>query len=493
MILDEYSADDLADLSLRLGESQKAATGALVAVTGACAGRSPKAKSIVRDSITETDVDWSNNQHITHREFLDVRNRMKDYLANLGEDKVYTQTLYANRDPDNTLRLKVNTTLVWHSLFARNMFVRPNLVEPNQVDEEKEWTIYAAPEFSREPTVLISFQEQEILISGTNYAGEIKKSVFTVLNFILPSAGILPMHCSVNTAEDGKSPAIFFGLSGTGKTTLSSEAGRVLVGDDEHSWSETGLYNFEGGCYAKVIRLDQEAEPQIWEACQKQGAILENVTLRDDNTPDFNDGSITENTRASYPIDHISNCSDTGSSGHPKNVVMLTCDAFGVLPPVSKLSADEAVDHFLLGYTAKVAGTEAGVKEPEATFSHCYGAPFMPRRAKEYASILRDKIEKHNVDCWLVNTGWTGGGYGVGHRMPIDITRKIITGIHNGTLKKCDYQDHPYTGLSIPQSFSGIHEKTLSPEKSWDDLNAYKKQSTDLLKEFEERSKLFND
>ena len=488
MIIDGISTEDLANLSLQLGESKKSARGALVATTGKCTGRSPNAKSIVKDSITENKVDWSMNNSISREDFIRTRNEMKSYLVGIGEEKIYTQKLYANRDPKNALKLKVNTTLVWHGMFARNMFVRPDLIESDLSGREDEWTIYAAPGFANEPMVLLSFEEREVLISGTYYAGEIKKSVFTVLNFILPERGILPMHCSVNAGESGESPAVFFGLSGTGKTTLSSEPGRILVGDDEHSWSETGLYNFEGGCYAKVVRLDPEAEPQIWKASQREGAILENVILDEKLVPDFNDCSLTENTRASYPIDHIENSSPTGSTGHPKNVIMLTCDAFGVLPPVSKLSPEEAVEHFLLGYTAKVAGTEAGVKEPEATFSYCYGAPFMPRKAREYADILKQKIEEHEVDCWLVNTGWTGGGYGVGERMPIEVTRKIVAGIHDGSLSSLKYERHQYTGLSIPVNFEGIDQKMVSPEKSWSDLSEYQEQSTALLKEFKKRS-----
>ena len=486
MLLDGISTEELVDLSLFLGESDEASQGALVTTTGVRTGRSPEAKSIVRDEFTEEAVDWTSNQSITSSEFDDVRNKMKSFLSeNTG---CYTQTLYANRDSQNSLKLNVNTTLVWHSIFARNMFVRPELMDSEQSGDAEEWTIYAVPDFASKPVVLISFSEREILISGTYYAGEIKKSVFTVLNFLLPAKGILPMHCSVNTGRDGSSPAIFFGLSGTGKTTLSSEEGRTLIGDDEHSWSDTGLYNFEGGCYAKVIRLSQEAEPQIWEACQQRGAILENVVIDEEGEPDFDNNFFTENTRASYPIHHIANASESGSAGHPTNVIMLTCDAFGVLPPVSKLSSEEAVEHFLLGYTAKVAGTEAGVKDPEATFSYCYGAPFMPRRAKEYADLLKKKIEEHKVDCWLVNTGWSGGRYGQGKRMPISVTRKIISGIHDGTLKKCEYREHAYTGLKIPVQFNGVDEDLLSPEKSWKSLVNYEKQAQSLMEEFEKKS-----
>jgi phosphoenolpyruvate carboxykinase (ATP) len=476
-------------MAIKCGEALESAEGALVVATGSCTGRSPNAKFIVNDFKSRDDINWDDNQAMRYSEFRVYRDRVLHYMNTLG-DNVYSQKLYANQDPFYTLRLEVRTTLLWHSLFARNMFVQPS---PSQLISFREcwadWQVFVVPEFSNEPKVLISFQDQEIIITGTYYAGEIKKSVFTVLNFLLPFRGDLPMHCSVNMGHNGEAPAIFFGLSGTGKTTLSSDENRVLVGDDEHSWSEGGLYNIEGGCYAKVIDLDRKAEPQIWHACQKRGAILENVILNDDGTPNFGDAVLTENTRASYPIGFIKNSAPKGAAPHPVNVIMLTCDAFGVLPPISKLSPDEAVEHFLLGYTAKVAGTEAGVKEPEATFSYCYGAPFMPRRPHVYADLLRNKLKKHNVDCWLVNTGWTGGPYGIGERMPIHITRRIIDGIHDGSLKRAQFMKHIYTGLTIPVKYKGIDKNMLCPENSWDDENQYSEFAMRLMDEFQKRIK----
>tara|TARA_Y100000310_G_scaffold342953_1_gene448422 strand:- start:417 stop:1889 length:1473 start_codon:yes stop_codon:yes gene_type:complete len=488
--LDGLTSSDIALLALKRGEAIEAAGGALVVGTGNCTGRSPNAKYIVKDAVTRDHVNWADNQSISSQEFQKHRECVLQYLESCGEDNVFSQRLYANQDPFHTLRLEVHTTLAWHSLFARNMFAVPSSGQLIALREHwPDWKIFVAPNFSIEPRVVICFESHEIIITGTHYAGEIKKSVFTVLNFILPSRGDLSMHCSVNTAMDGSSPAIFFGLSGTGKTTLSSDENRLLIGDDEHSWSETGLHNIEGGCYAKVINLDHEAEPQIWDACQAPGAILENVMLDDDGTPAFKDSTLTENTRASYPIHFIKNSDVDGSTSHPANVIMLTCDAFGILPPVSKLSSDEAVEHFLLGYTAKVAGTEEGVKEPEATFSYCYGAPFMPRRPHDYANLLRNKLENHNAECWLVNTGWTGGPYGTGKRMPIHITRKIIDGIHDGSLKKSRFMKHIYTGLAIPMEYKGISENMLCPEKSWSDEALYSEYAQRLMDDFQKRIK----
>ena len=333
------------------------------------------------------------------------------------------------------------------------------------------------PEMENDPKVVICFHEKKIVITGTHYAGEIKKSIFTVLNFILPEKGILPMHCSVNTDKDGKNPAIFFGLSGTGKTTLSASDDRILIGDDEHGWSSTGLFNFEGGCYAKVIDLSREHEPEIWNAVQQPGATLENVVISDEGEPLFDRSDHTENTRGSYPIEHIENASRIGTCGHPNNIIFLTCDAFGVLPPVSKLSIEEAVQHFLLGYTAKVAGTESGITEPVMTFSHCFGAPFMPRKANEYADILRKKILEHDVHCWLVNTGWSGGSYGTGARMPIAVSREVVRQILSGDLAKVDFSKHVHTGLTIPTATSSeLLNEYLVPEQRWEvvDINATK-------------------
>ena len=359
-------------------------SGALAVNTGVCTGRSPHAKFIVNDSLTSESLDWENNSQCTQLEFDRVKKLVLDKISE--SENVYMQQVFAGHDPACRIKIEVTTTLAWQSIFVKNMFIEPNaneLVSFGTAD----WKLFCCPPASTTPRVMISFEKKEIYICGTFYAGEIKKSIFTALNFTLPNSGILPMHCSVNEDINGGNAAVFFGLSGTGKTTLSADDSRSLIGDDEHGWSYDGLFNFEGGCYAKVIDLSQTAEPEIWEACQRRGSVLENVVIKN-GQPDFSDNSLTENTRASYDLSHIKNASKSGMSSHPKNVVFLTCDAFGVLPPVSKLSPKEATEHFMMGYTAKVAGTESGVTKPEATFSHCFGAPFMPLAAKVYASLL---------------------------------------------------------------------------------------------------------
>ncbi len=395
---------------------------------------------------------------------------------------IYSQDVFAVRDPKHSLAVTIHTKNAKHSLFARNMFVPHEKIDGRF---QADWEVLHFPPLSDEPQVLICFSKKVILISGTRYSGEIKKSVFTVLNFLFPDSGYLPMHCSVNTDKSRENPAIFFGLSGTGKTTLSSDENRVLIGDDEHGWTDSGLTNFEGGCYAKTIRLSKKDEPQIWSACQQPGAILENVVLNN-GIPDFDDGSITENARASYPTSFIDGADEAGwVDSHPKNIIMLTCDAFGVLPPVMKLSSDEAVAQFLLGYTAKVAGTESGITEPKATFSPCFGAPFMPLHPKVYGELLRNKIEEHNVNCWFVNTGWTGGPYGIGKRIPISVTRKIIDSIHSGHLAKAKTFKHEYTGFTVPiVENSLIPLEILKPEKGWYDLKDYEDKVSDLMADF---------
>ena len=437
-------------------------TGALVVNTGKCTGRSPDAKSIVADNITENAIDWDNNSKLAIDSWSELFLKARNFELN---NIVHKQTLFAGRDEVHQIQVVVKTSKMWQALFANNMFVRERVSDQPVADA---WELMCFPEMGDTPTVAISFLWKKIIITGTHYAGEIKKSIFTVLNFVLPAKDILPMHCSVNTDKNGQNSAIFFGLSGTGKTTLSATKDRTLIGDDEHGWSDTGLFNFEGGCYAKVIDLSKESEPAIWHAVQQQGATLENVVVSDTGIPLFNRSDHTENTRGSYPIEHIENASTIGTCGHPGNIVFLTCDAFGVLPPVSKLSIDEAVQHFLLGYTAKVAGTEAGVTEPVMTFSHCFGAPFMPRKAQEYADILRRKITEHGVDCWLVNTGWSGGPYGVGSRMPIAVSREVVSQILTGKLARSEFVEHTYTGLSIPTTTSSeLLNKYLVPEQSW--------------------------
>jgi len=462
-------------------------TGALVVRTGQHTGRSPNAKFIVEDEITKDLVDWNNNQKMSEEEFSLFRHY---FLTKTSDDPgfLYTQQVYAGQHDDHKIPLQVFTSKAWQSLYVKNMFVAPTPEELGNF--EPEFTLYCIPEATEEPRVVISFKEKLILIGGTWYAGEMKKSMFTVLNFLYPQKDILPMHCSVNVALGKREEisTIFFGLSGTGKTTLSSDEESLLVGDDEHGWSDDGLFNFEGGCYAKVINLSKKAEPVIYEASQQFGAILENVEVDEKGFVDFDSNKWTENTRASYPLEFISTWPEKVAE-HPMNIIMLTCDAYGILPPVAKLSPSQAVRQFLLGYTAKVAGTEKGITEPQPTFSHCFGSPFMPMRPKVYADLLRKKIKNHNVNCWLVNTGWTGGPYGVGERMPIDLTRSIVDLIRYGTLKECKFKKHTYTDLNIPVDCKQIPEDILKPELGWEDKQEYTKKAKELMAKFTERLK----
>jgi phosphoenolpyruvate carboxykinase (ATP) len=440
--------------------------GAFVVETAPHTGRSPNAKFIVIDELTKDLVDWNNNQGITEEAFEKAEEAFMDHASGRV---LFEQDLYAGYDDEHRLPIRVHTSKAWHSLFARNMF-------------------FHIP--SGENKTLISFKKKVILISGTDYAGEIKKSVFTVLNFLLPQKNVLPMHCSVSVREDGPASTIFFGLSGTGKTTLSSDKESFLVGDDEHGWSDKGLFNFEGGCYAKTVRLSPEQEPLIYNACHRFGTILENVII-ENGKPNFDDTNITENTRASYPLEFIDNTWHEPKCGHPTNIVMLTCDAYGVLPPVSRLDEEKAVEQFLLGYTAKVAGTEKGVTEPEPTFSFCFGSPFMPLRPTQYSNLLKEKMSKHNVSCWLVNTGWTGGPYGKGSRISIDLTRKIISAIQNGLFltEQCEYKKHLYTDLDIPILPGYLPENVLFPEKGWTSRAEYEESARILMSKFINRLK----
>jgi len=451
----------LIDISLKEENCVYTKDGAIATLTGANTGRAPNAKRIVKDSLTKDLVDWSSNNEISAKEF-EVKHKL--FTNYLDSNKHYIQNVYAVRDNRFKLSVKVITEYAVHSLFARNMFV----VDDSDLFKQ-EWEVLQFPSLSKDPQVLMSFSKKVVLISGTLYSGEIKKSIFTALNFKFPTEyNALPMHCSVNVDKNRKNPTIFFGLSGTGKTTLSSDVNRILIGDDEHGWTDDGLTNFESGCYAKTIKLSKKDEPQIWKACHTRGTILENVVVND-GIPDFDDSAYTENSRASYPIEFIDDADLLGCvREHPKNIVMLTCDAFGVLPPVMKLNSKEAVEQFLLGYTAKVAGTEQGTKEPIATFSPCFGAPFMPLSPKKYGELLKDKIEKHKVNCWFVNTGWTGGPYGIGYRIPISITRGIINQIHNGNLSKASTFVHEPTGFTVPiVEHDLIPVEILEPEKGW--------------------------
>ena len=476
---------NLIELSVASKESKLTKDGVLYTFTNKHTGRSAGAKFIVKDAITAHTVDWNSNNSITSLEFKEMKEK---FLFYRNSRKIYSQDVWAVKDPRISMPISIYTSRAKHSLFARNMFTP----EP---EESKRafvplWEVYQFPGISPEPMVWISFSEKKILIAGTSYSGEIKKSVFTVLNFIFPSHNDLPMHCSVNIDKDKKNPTIFFGLSGTGKTTLSSDTNRVLIGDDEHAWTQNGLTNFEGGCYAKTVNLTKEDEPQIYSACKTEGTILENVYIKN-GVPDFFNTSITENGRASYPLSSIKGFHKDGFiDAHPKNIIMLTCDAFGVLPPVMKLSPEEAIEQFVLGYTAKVAGTEKGIASPEATFSPCFGAPFMPLHPKQYGRILKEKIEKHSVSCWLVNTGWTAGPYGTGKRIPISVTRKIIDAIHDSSLEASSVFKHKYTGFTVPLvSKDIIPSNILHPESGWQDIKEYEKKVKELIKQFSEKLK----
>tara|TARA_R110000822_G_scaffold10433_2_gene39584 strand:- start:137 stop:1597 length:1461 start_codon:yes stop_codon:yes gene_type:complete len=471
-----HTRDQLINIAVESEDCLLTVDKVLCSWTGDHTGRSPNAKRIVMDSLSDNYVDWGNNKAISQADYIKLRNMFEAYHNQLAT--VFLQEVTAVRDSSYELAINVYTEFAKHSLFARNMFI-----PQDNSDFQADYTIYHFPSLLDEPTVIISLEEHIILISGTLYSGEIKKSIFTVLNYWFPrSFGFLPMHCSVNMDKQRSNPTIFFGLSGTGKTTLSSDEDRILIGDDEHGWTAKGLVNFEGGCYAKTIRLSKEDEPQIWEASNRYGAILENVVIKD-GVPDFDDSKHSQNSRSSYPTTFIENSDDLGYvNEHPQNIVMLTCDSFGVLPPVVKLSPDEAVKQFLLGYTAKVAGTESGVSEPQATFSPCFGLPFMPLYAEKYGEILKKKIKEHDVDCWFVNTGWTGGGYGVGKRMPIKVTREIIKMINNGDLSQLPTEKHIYTGFEIPIIDNElIPEKILKPELGWESIEDYKKESKKLL------------
>jgi len=488
-------APALYEQSLTRGETKLVQGGALLAETGVHTGRSPKYKFVVRDETTESTVWWDNNGSITPGHFDTL---LQDFLAHAEGKELFAQDLYGGADPAHRVKARVFTEYAWHSLFIRNLLIRPEKGE--LADYVPGLTIIDLPSFKADPArhgcrtetvIACDFKRKIVLIGGTSYAGEMKKSVFTYLNYVLPAQNIMPMHCSANVG--GKSDvAVFFGLSGTGKTTLSADPNRVLLGDDEHGWGPNGVFNFEGGCYAKTIRLSREAEPEIFATTERFGTVLENVAIDPiTRIPDFDDASKTENTRCAYPLDFIPNASATGRAGIPKNIVMLTCDAFGVLPPIAKLTPAEAMYHFLSGYTAKVAGTEKGVKDPEATFSTCFGAPFMPRHPSVYGNLLRDLIAKHHVDCWLVNTGWTGGKYGVGRRMPIRVTRRLLTAALDGSLSRADFRRDPYFGFAVPTSVPGVEPHILYPVKTWQNKAEFAETAKRLIDMFNENFKRF--
>ena len=495
-------AAQLVTQALRRGEGTLSREGALVVKTGVHTGRSVQDKFSVGDPEVEGDVWWRmGNQKLAPASFDILRGRI---LAYLQGRELFTQDLYAGADPAYRIRVRLVSTEAWHTLFARNMFIRPEAAE--LAGFTPDWTILHAPNLQTDPAIdgvrsttaiAVSFTKKIICIAGSEYGGEIKKSIFGVMNWALPEQGVLPMHCSANVARntDGTpgDVALFFGLSGTGKTTLSSDPKRPLIGDDEHGWGPDGIFNFEGGCYAKVINLSAEAEPEIYAATHRFGTVLENVVVDDSGALDLADGSLTENTRSCYPIEFIPNCDRTGRAGHPTNVVMLTADAFGVLPPISKLSEAQAMYHFLSGYTAKVAGTEKGMgREPQATFSTCFGAPFIPRRPEVYGKMLAELVRKHGSDCWLVNTGWTGGAYGTGNRMSIAHTRALLGAVLDGTLKGARYERDPFFGLMFPQDVPGIPNEVLNPRLAWADKAAYDKAAADLVARFEKNFASFD-
>ncbi len=493
------STPSLYEEAIKNREGSVVHNGPIAVRTGSYTGRSPKDKFIVRDAETEDKVWWGPiNKPFDEKAFDNLHRRMMAYFQ---QKDVYVQDCYAGADPNYRLPIRVVTEFAWHSLFARTMFVMPQ--ERELESHIPAFTVIDAPFFHATPEVdntlsqtfiLVSFSRRLVLIGGTEYAGEIKKSVFSILNYLLPQQGVLSMHCSANYGKDKNDAALFFGLSGTGKTTLSADPGRTLIGDDEHGWSDEGLFNFEGGCYAKVIHLSKTGEPEIWEKTRRFGTVLENVVI-DPRTRrlDLDDDTYTENTRAAYAIRTISNADYSGMCGHPKNVIFLTADAYGILPPVAKLTPEQAMYHFISGYTAKVAGTERGVTEPSATFSACFGAPFLPLHPTVYAALLRDKLKEHNAQVWLINTGWTGGPYGIGKRMSLEHTRAIVTAVLNGDLNDVDTVADPYFGIEVPVHVPNVPDQVLNPRATWSDTEAYDRQAAVLVAQFRKNFEKYAD
>ncbi len=491
------STPELYEEAIKRGEAKISIDGPIVAYTGSHTGRSPNDKFIVKEKSSEAKIDWGKvNRPIDEAKFDALFKRMCEHLK--GKD-VFVQELFGGADPNYKIPVRVITELAWHNLFIKNLLVRPNNDFPET--SEKMFTIIDVPSFSANPAtdgtnsgvfIILNLAKKLVLIGGTSYAGEIKKSVFTILNYLLPNQNTFPMHCSANVGKDGAT-ALFFGLSGTGKTTLSADPKRSLIGDDEHGWSDNGVFNFEGGCYAKVIRLSPTAEPEIYQTTKTFGTVLENVVM--DSTSrklNLDDASLTENTRAGYPLYCIPNFVPSGMAGHPKNIIMLTCDAFGVMPPISKLTAEQAMYHFLSGYTAKVAGTEKGVgTEPQVTFSTCFGAPFMPQHPTVYAKLLGEKMKKHNVSVWLVNTGWSGGPFGVGSRMKIAYTRAMVNAALDGKLNSVEFMEEPFFGLHIPKSCPEVPAEVLNPRNTWKNPADYDTKAKDLVERFKKNFEQF--
>ncbi|HOZ31511.1 MAG TPA: phosphoenolpyruvate carboxykinase [Tabrizicola sp.] len=486
-----YTEAALVEAAVARGEGRLGLGGAFLVETGQFTGRSPKDKFVVRTPATEGTIWWENNAAMTPEAFARLK---ADMLAHVKGSELFVQDLYAGADPIHRLDVRVVTELAWHGLFIRHLLRRPARAELDSFVPD--WTVINLPSFKADPArhgcrtetvIALNFDEKCVLIANTAYAGENKKAVFTVLNYLLPDKGVMPMHCSANHAIGNPvDAAVFFGLSGTGKTTLSASPDRTLIGDDEHGWSDRGIFNFEGGCYAKTIDLSPEAEPEIYATTHRFGTVVENMVFDPETLElDFSNRSLTENTRCAYPLEAISNASATGLGGPPRHVVMLTCDAFGVLPPIARLSPAQAMYHFLSGFTSKAAGTERGVTEPQPTFSTCFGAPFMPRRPETYGKLLQAKIAKQGASCWLVNTGWTGGAYGTGKRMPIRATRALLAAALDGSLAGGAFRRDPVFGFDVPVAVPGVDAALLDPRRTWADPAAYDAQAAKLVGMFQ--------
>ncbi len=499
------STAELIERALERGEGRFADNGALVVMTGDRTGRSPTDKWLEDTAGIHDNIWWGKvNQPISPEQF-DIAHRIATEHMN-SLDEVFVFDGFAGADIDHRLGVRVVTQLAWHALFAETLFIKPGSAsDAGDGSWKQDWTVINAgchrltdeqqKELGLDSPILIaqSLEKKTVVILGTQYAGEMKKGIFYAMNYDMPDEGVFPMHCSANIdKDDPTNVALFFGLSGTGKTTLSADPDRSLIGDDEHGWGPKGVFNFEGGCYAKCINLTREGEPQIWDA-MRFGSVLENVVMDEHSrVVDFTDDSVTQNTRVTYPVDYIPGAMIPSVGGHPKNVIFLTADAFGVVPPVSKLTPEQAMYYFVNGYTSKLAGTEAGVTEPVPNFSPCFGGPFMPRRPSAYAAMLSERIQQHGANVWLLNTGWTGGPYGTGHRFGLAYTRAMVTAILSGSLAEADYETEPFFGLAIPKSVPGVPDEVLSPENTWGDKDAYKAHATKLAKMFRENDKKFD-
>ncbi|ANU12627.1 Phosphoenolpyruvate carboxykinase [Planococcus halocryophilus Or1] len=492
----QLSVPQLVEAATSRKEAVLTREGAVKAETGKYTGRSPKDKYMVEEESSKNKVDWGNvNRPISSEVFEKLYAKVINHLKD--KDALYVFKGFAGADHESRVPIQTINEYAWHNLFAHQLFIRPSAEELQT--HEAEFTVVYAPTFQADPEVdgtasetfiIVSMEQGIILIGGTEYAGEMKKSIFSIMNYLLPEKGILPMHCSANVGPEGD-VTLFFGLSGTGKTTLSADGNRKLIGDDEHGWSDNGVFNIEGGCYAKTINLSRENEPQIYDAI-RFGSVLENVVVDSETRiPDYNDGSLTENTRAAYPMQAIDNIVDPSVAGHPKTIVFLTADAFGVLPPISKLTKEQAMYHFLSGYTSKLAGTERGITSPEATFSTCFGSPFLPLHATVYAEMLGKKIDEHGVQVFLVNTGWTGGVYGVGSRMKLSYTRTMVRAAMKGELNTIPTEKEAIFGFEIPTEVPGVPSEVLNPRHAWADKAAYDKKANELAQEFQENFKKF--